>query len=61
MPIYEYKCGVCRKETEVIHRKHAEPPPPCPKDEEHGAMDKKISRSSFHLKGGGWASSGYAG
>lgn len=58
MPIYEYACRSCDHEFERIVRAGA-PNPPCP---ECGAeVDKKISLSSFQLKGGGWYSDAYSG
>ena len=58
MPIYEYACPSCGNEFETIHRV-SDPAPPCPKCGE--GVQKKISLSAFHLKGGGWYSDAYAG
>lgn len=58
MPIYEYDCKPCKESKELL-QKLGSPPPACPKC--HKPMDKKISRTSFALKGGGWADDGYAG
>ena len=57
MPIYEYRCVECGDETEVIQRIDAAPKRRCGKCA--GRLKKLISRTSFHLKGGGWFSEGY--
>jgi putative FmdB family regulatory protein len=54
MPIYEYRCGACKK-TEEVMQKMSDPAltvcPACGK----GPMEKLISRSTnFTLKGTGW-------
>ena len=49
MPIYDYECQLCGEVTEAIQR-HMDPPPKC-----CGKLTKrKISRTSFSLKGDGW-------
>ncbi len=60
MPLYEYRCQKCEKDFEVLTSfSEGEKPQPCPtcKSEE---TKKKISQTSFSLKGGGWASDGYS-
>jgi putative FmdB family regulatory protein len=61
MPIYEYQCedAECGEKTEKL-RKMAESDDPveCPKCSK--PMKRMVSQSSFSLKGGGWASDGYA-
>jgi len=58
MPIYEYHCGDCKKDHEII-QKFSDPPlticPAC-----GGKLEKKLSLSGFQLKGGGWYKDGYA-
>lgn len=53
MPIYEYVCGACGVQREVMH-KVSEPAltrcPECGAD----AFQKKISAAGFQLKGSGW-------
>jgi putative FmdB family regulatory protein len=53
MPIYEYRCGACGQEHEVL-RKVSEPPltecPACGKP----ALQKLLSAAGFQLKGSGW-------
>ena len=59
MPLYEFRCTEC---GEVVQRlqKHDDPPPLCEHDPEHGPTKRQVSRSSFVLKGTGWARTGYA-
>lgn len=59
MPLYEYHCQKCEKEFEILTSfENWSKPQPCPscKSEE---TKKKVSQTSFSLKGGGWASDGY--
>ena len=68
MPIYEYRCLSCGHQFEKIVKLDA-PNPPCvttvstddPKILVRcdGQTERLISRSSFHLKGAGWAKDGY--
>lgn len=54
MPLFEYRCDACHHLEEVL-QKHGEPPPEaCPACQAVGVMQKAISLTSFHLKGGGW-------
>lgn len=57
MPIYEYKCNECGLEFEVMQRFSDEPIKEC--EECSGPVEKMISLSSFHLKGGGWYATEY--
>lgn len=58
MPIYEYHCLDCKKGHEII-QKFSDPPlticPAC-----GGELEKKLSLSSFQLKGGGWYKESYS-
>nr|MBF0222477.1 zinc ribbon domain-containing protein [Desulfobulbaceae bacterium] len=58
MPIYEYECQDCHNVIEVTQSIADEPKTDCPVCP--GQLKKIISRSSFHLKGGGWYSDGYS-
>ena len=58
MPIYEYECEQCHKITESWQHLADKPLTTCP--ECAGELKKLISRSSFHLKGGGWYADGYS-
>lgn len=57
MPIYEYRCRSCGQTIEVIQKVDDKPLRKCA--ECSGAMEKLISRTSFHLKGGGWYMNNY--
>ena len=60
MPIYEYACEKCGNLTEVIQKVDDPPPAKCA---ECGSkrVARVVSRSAFHLKGGGWYSDLYSG
>ena len=55
MPIYEFECEKCKSEREEI-RKFSDDLPICSCGNK---MKKKISMSSFHLKGSGWYTTDY--
>ena len=59
MPIYEYICTKCNDEFEVIQGFSDKPLKTCKKCK--GRLRKKVSHSSFHLKGSGWYVTDYAG
>jgi putative FmdB family regulatory protein len=60
MPIYEYRCGKCGQEHEVL-QKASEPPlrkcPACGKP----ALKKLLSAAGFQLKGSGWYATDFKG
>lgn len=58
MPIYEYLCKECGKEFEVLQKFSDRPVKKCAHCS--GKVEKKISGSAFHLKGGGWYKTDYA-
>jgi putative FmdB family regulatory protein len=53
MPIYEYQCQSCGKQTEALQKMSDEPLLDCPHCGE-SALKKKVSAAAFRLKGGGW-------
>ena len=58
MPIYEYNCTKCGQHIEVI-RKFSDPPlKECEKC--GGSLSKRVSHTSFQLKGSGWYKDGYS-
>ena len=66
MPIYEYVCPKCKHEIEILQSSYDDPNPKCEKclekqKKEEIEMQRKLSKTSFHLKGGGWAKDGYGG
>lgn len=58
MPIYEYGCDQCGQIMEVWAKISDPPPATCATC---GAQSprKLVSRTAFHLKGGGWYAQGY--
>ena len=59
MPLYEYRCLKCGKEFEFLQKFSDAPKRKC--EECGGKLEKMVSRTSFHLKGGGWFDQGYSG
>lgn len=57
MPIYEYHCLDCKKDHEIIQKFSDKALKKCPSCA--GKMQKKMSLTSFQLKGDGWYASGY--
>jgi putative FmdB family regulatory protein len=58
MPIYEYVCSLCNHDFEVLVGVN-ELPPRCALCA--GEVERKISLTSFRLKGGGWYADAYTG
>lgn len=58
MPIYEYRCRDCGEEFEYQQRMSEDPKSVC--ESCRGTLERLISRTSFHLKGGGWYKDLYA-
>src|SRR4030095_7097086 len=58
MPIYEYTCLKCDKDFEQIQKFSDPPVKKCPSC--GGKVEKKVSLSSFQLKGSGWYATDYA-
>ncbi|MEW5853458.1 MAG: zinc ribbon domain-containing protein [Myxococcota bacterium] len=59
MPIYEYECSACGSHHEVVQKMSDPPLTTCEKCGE-AKLEKLISHSAFHLKGGGWYSDLYS-
>ena len=53
MPIYEYRCGACGHEFEVIQKMSDQPMTDCPACGK-AALSKLVSAAGFQLKGSGW-------
>ena len=60
MPLFVFRCEKCGKEVERLC-KSEDGPPECPEESCGGPMKKRMGRSSFSLKGGGWFRDGYGG
>lgn len=58
MPIYEYKCLQCSHEFEALQKFSDAPLGVCPKC--NGAVKKRVSATTFQLKGSGWYMTDYA-
>lgn len=53
MPIYEYFCTECGKQSEISHRMSDPPATDCPVCGKP-ALTKQMSAAGFRLKGAGW-------
>ena len=60
MPIYEYVCGQCERTIDVLQKVSDPAPEKCEQCGGEGTLSKKVSRTSFVLKGGGWYSDLYS-
>ncbi|MDA0712604.1 MAG: zinc ribbon domain-containing protein [bacterium] len=60
MPIYEYYCDSCAHTEEILQKVNELPPEECSECHKKGSLRKKVSQTSFQLKGGGWYSDLYA-
>lgn len=59
MPIYEYECEKCGTPVDLIQKIGEKPPAKCEKCGAKGKMKRRVSKSSFVLKGGGWGADLY--
>jgi len=57
MPLYEYDCHGCKKHLEIIQKFSDAPLTRCP--ECGGELVKRLSLTSFQLKGSGWYATDY--
>ncbi len=53
MPIYEYRCGACGHEFEIIQKISDQPLTDCPACGK-ATLAKLVSAAGFQLKGSGW-------
>jgi putative FmdB family regulatory protein len=53
MPIYEYRCNDCGRQTEALQRLSEAPLVNCPSCGKP-ALQKLVSAAGFQLKGSGW-------
>jgi putative FmdB family regulatory protein len=59
MPVYEYECGACGHQFEEWQKITDKPVRTCPKCKAK-KVERLISQTAFHLKGGGWYSDLYS-
>lgn len=62
MPIYDYKCPLCKNTLEIFQDFDDDSPVCkfCKKNKQEIKMEKQVSKNStFILKGSGWARDGY--
>jgi putative FmdB family regulatory protein len=60
MPLYEYVCTECEHLEEVLQKVNAPAPAVCKSCGAEHTLQKAVSQTSFHLKGGGWYKDLYA-
>ena len=53
MPIYEYRCGACGHEFEILQKISDQPLTTCPACGK-AELAKLVSAAGFQLKGSGW-------
>ena len=53
MPIYEYRCGACGWQQEILQKMSDAPLSDCP-DCGKPSVSKMVTAAGFHLKGSGW-------
>ncbi len=53
MPIYEYRCGACGWQQELLQKMSDAPLKDCPECGKP-SMSKMVTAAGFHLKGSGW-------
>ena len=53
MPIYEYRCGACGHEFEILQRMSDQALTECPSCGK-SSLSKLVSAAGFQLKGSGW-------
>ncbi len=58
MPIYEYLCQECQHQLEEMQKFNDAPLTECPQCGQ-ATLERMLSKSAFHLKGGGWYQDGY--
>jgi putative FmdB family regulatory protein len=60
MPIYQYRCGACGQEHEVLQKVTEPPLSDCPSCGKPG-MQKLLTAAGFQLKGSGWYATDFKG
>jgi putative FmdB family regulatory protein len=60
MPIYEYQCSQCGQTIDVLQKLSDPAPATCAQCGAENSFRRKVSRTSFVLKGGGWSADLYS-
>jgi putative FmdB family regulatory protein len=60
MPIYQYVCGLCGQEHEVLQKVSEPPLTDCPSCGKPG-LKKALTAAGFQLKGSGWYATDFKG
>jgi putative FmdB family regulatory protein len=60
MPIYEYRCGACGQQHEVLQKASERPLTKCPACGKP-KLQKLLSAAGFQLKGSGWYATDFKG
>jgi putative FmdB family regulatory protein len=60
MPIYQYRCGLCGQELEVLQKVSEPPLTDCPACGKPG-LQKALTAAGFQLKGSGWYATDFKG
>jgi putative FmdB family regulatory protein len=60
MPIYEYRCGLCGQEHEMLQKVSEPPLLDCPSCGKPG-LQKLLTAAGFQLKGSGWYATDFKG
>jgi putative FmdB family regulatory protein len=60
MPIYEYECSQCHRISDTLQKVSDPAPEKCPHCGAEHSLSRKLSKTSFILKGGGWYADLYA-
>lgn len=58
MPLYLYRCSDCGEEDEILQKFSDPPATEC--ESCKGRLERVITPTAFHLKGGGWYKDLYA-
>ena len=58
MPVYEYKCLICKSELD-LKQPMDQDPERCPRCGTPRSLQRKISRNTFALQGQGWYKTDY--
>lgn len=59
MPLYDHQCTSCNHEFEELYGINQSPPTECPECGKETVV-RLISKTTFVLKGGGWANDDYS-